>query len=90
MPARPGPTFGVSIGGTINIGNYESQRVEFWVSDIPVSATPAERLAIMEQSVQGREEVFDFLLGAFIDKAVALKQARGVEIAISVDSRDDG
>ena len=41
MEASPkSPTISASIGMTINIGNFENQKIEIGVAGIPVDATP--------------------------------------------------
>lgn len=46
MESEPKTTVGASLGATINLGNYESQKMDAWITGVPVDATD-EQLALL-------------------------------------------
>ena len=44
------PTFWVGLGMTVNLGNFESQKIDFGVANIPLDATPEYLQNLMNEA----------------------------------------
>lgn len=51
MEADPKPTtVGASLGATINLGNYESQKIDAWITGVPINATDEQLELLLSQA----------------------------------------
>lgn len=74
------PKFWASAGATINIGNYESMKLDMGVSGIDYDASPEEIQRIMASADVGISETIEALMYKVIDRAREIKIARGIPV----------
>lgn len=74
------PKFWVNVGATINIGNYESMKLDMGVSGIEYDATSEDIERIMASADTGFHEVTEALMTKIIDRAREIKIARGLPV----------
>lgn len=74
------PKFWVSTGATINIGSYESMKLDIGVSGIDYDASTEEIERIMASADVGIHETIESLMSKIIDRAREIKIARGLPV----------
>lgn len=74
------PKFWASVGATINIGNYESMKLDMGVSGIDYDASSQEIERIMASADVGIHETIEALMIKVIDRAREIKIARGLPV----------
>lgn len=75
------PKFWTSVGATINIGNYESFKIDMGVSGIDYDADSTEIERIMGAAEVGIHETVEGLMNKVIDRAREIKIARGLPVS---------